>query len=721
MKLSNLFFLLATILLGMKPTSAPSMNNPTLPTELTCSALLAKSQLPLGALPYNEITTDSFQPALESAFRECYQRLDLLREESATPTFTNTIEAIEAIDLPLEQAWLVFENYTSLNADPKLDELSQTFTPERKRLSNAIFMDSHLFSRVSAIYDQRDSLGLNTEQTALLVRTYTEFLRNGAKLSDSEKKRVAEIDERLAFLGEKFRANVTAEVNAYELVLKDPAQVVGVPSNALAAAKALAAKKGYKDSWVFTLQFPSYQPLITFANDRGVRETIWRAFNTKASSGEYDNRMNSLEIAKLNAERAQILGYNTHADFIAEDRMAKNSENVRVFLKRLATAYLPAAKKDIEELREFAGHDLQPWDVAYYSEKLREARYAYSEDALREYFPLDQVMRGALFAAEKRYGIVFVERTDLPKWHEDVLVYEVREPDEKGVAKTLALFYLDPYPRESKRQGAWMSELQRARYEDGKWVIPHVLNAGNFTPPVTNEDGTRTPALLSLDEVYTVFHELGHGLHGMLTRVGYRSLSGANTAWDAVELPSQINENWVIHKDVLPVYAKHYKTGLPLPETEADKVRRAQNFQAGLMGLRQVSFGMLDYAWFGSDLEVLSKLQSADDVTVWEEKIMNPYRVIPVPAGNVMSPSFSHIFGGGYSAGYYSYKWADVLAADAFSVFEKNGVFDSETSMRFRKAILEAGRSLEPDVLYRQFKGGDPDPDALLRKEGLLK
>jgi len=674
-----------------------------------CLLLLESSSLEFGALPYDKFEDAHFNPALRLGLLRTQTRINALKQDTRPPTFENTIEAIEAAFEPVEQAYQVFNSYLSLRSSPELEQIAEKIKPRISRLSNSINLDSAIFARVESIYNQREKLNLSTEQKALLEITRRNFVRNGAKLGPVEKARVDAIDEKLSVLGERFRKNVLAVTKSFKLVITDAKDVAGLPQSALDAAEETGTNLGHPGAWVFTLDQSSFGAFMKYAENTLLREQMWRAFSARAATGNHDNRPILLEIAKLREERAHLLGYQTHAHFILEPRMAGNPKTVEDFLGRLASVYKPAAEKDVEELRVFAGHELMPWDVAYYSEKLRSQRYNYNEEEVRPYLSLDQVVKGAFYVAEKLYGITFRPRTDLPTWDPNVRAFEVR--DKNG--DFLSLFYLDPFPRRgAKRIGAWMTTMQDAGLFDGKLQRPHVINVGNLTPPVKGE-----PSLLPPREVITVFHELGHGLHGMLTRVGYRSLSGTSVSWDFVELPSQLNENWAFEPEVLDIYAHHYKTGERIPKELVEKMRKAMDFQAGFSGLVNVRASMLDLAWHARDL---SSVKTIDDVRAWEEQAITQYHVLPAP-GALASTSFAHIFAGGYSAGYYSYKWADVLAADAYSVFQKEGIFNPKVADRFRTEVLEKGGTEEAAELYRRFKGSDPDPDALLKKEGLIK
>jgi peptidyl-dipeptidase Dcp len=453
--------------------------------------------------------------------------------------------------------------------------------------------------------------------------------------------------------------------------------------------------------------------LLTHAQDRAIREKVWRGGNGNSVDGPRDNRPILFEIVQLRNERAKLLGYQTHAHYVIDGRMAETPEKAVSFLEGLSKSYYPHAVKDLKDIRELAGHEIEPWDLAFYSNKLSEQRFGFSDQELKPYFPIDQVLKGAFYVAKKLYGVTFHVRKDLPAWDPSVQVFEVRDREDKY----LALFYFDPYPRKSKRGGAWETDLQTAGVYNGRMRRPHVVNVTNVNSPI---DGR--PALLSPDNVTTIFHELGHGLHSMLTRVRERSISGTSVAWDFVELPSQLNENWAFEPEVLKVYARHYETGEPIPKELVAKFKAAATFQTGYFGLRQVQKSLLDLAWHMRDVDVVGGGKDAHDVNEvdqWELEFRAPYQLTP-NHGSLISPTFSHVFSGGYSAGYYSYKWADVLASDAFSVFQSAGIFDPTTSNKFLRAVLEKGGSEEAADLYRQFRGRDPDPNALLRKEGLL-
>ncbi len=668
-------------------------------------ANLKSTTLPLGAISFDKIDPKGFPKAIFEGLRESKARVEVIKKNAEAPTFANTIEALEAVSEPMDQPVTLFHHYKSLLNSDTIERYSKRIDPILSRFNSGLFTDEVLFKRVEAVYNARESLKLDTEQKTLLDHTYRAFVKSGAKLSPDQKKRIVDIGSELSSLTEVYKKNVNDSTNGYLLHITDVKELAGLPESALGAAEAQAKRRGL-EGYAFTLQAPSVMPMLTYADNRERRKEVWAAYSSRALGGKHDNSGTLLKIAQLRAEKAKLLGFASHADLVMSDRMAKKASNVETFLEDLATTYRPHAEKDIAEVQAIAPHPLEAWDFAYYSEKLREKKYNYKSEDLRPYFPLKQVLKGAFYAASKLYGVQFKPRTDLPVWDPTVTAFEVL--DAKG--QHLAVFYLDPFPREPKRQGAWMTDVKGPGIFGGQLRRPHVINAGNLTPPVGNAD-----ALLTMDDVTTVFHELGHGLHSMLTQVRTASLAGTNVAWDFVELPSQFFENFAFEAEVLDVYARHKDTGERIPNELIERVIKAKHFQAGYRGLRQVLLSRLDLAWHSQDLTGVE----ASQVEAWEEKVTAPYRVFPRPKGTSISTTFSHIFAGGYSGGYYSYKWAEVLAADAFEVFEKNGVFDPATANRFRTTVLERGGSIEADELYRLFRGQAPDPKALLRSEGL--
>lgn len=660
-----------------------------------------------GAFAFDKFEESTLPAALQKALDETKQRLEAIRHQTAPPTFENTIEAINSVNDPLEMPGSIFSLLKSLRTNDQVEKWGEEFDPKFTQLSNAIYTDATLFARVEAVHQNAHNLKLNAEQAKLLKDTYLAFVLNGAKLNADQKKQLLAIEEELTRLNIKFKKNVLDATNAYSLVIRDRAELSGLPESAIAAAAQEAKERDLEGAWVFTLQMPSLIPFLSHADNRARREELWRANQRRATSGETDNRPILLQIAKLRHEKAVLLGFKTHAHLKMEDRMAKSPENVNKFLDDLADLYRPHAQKDFQELQAMADFNLEAWDIAYYSEKLRVARYSYRAEDLRPYFRLDNVLKGAFFAAQRLYGVTFSERPEIPVWDPSVRAYEVRDAE----GKYLALFYLDPFPRKNKRQGAWMTDILGSGWHQGAMRRPHVLNAGNLTPPVEKAE-----ALLTLSDVHTVFHEMGHGLHSMMSRVRTPALAGTNVTWDFVELPSQFFENWALEDEVLDVYARHKDTNERIPAELVAKVKRARHFQSGMAGLRQILLAKLDLAWHQGNLDGLS----ADQVEAWEARATEAYRVMPRVPGMMTSTTYSHIFTGGYSAGYYSYKWAELLAADAFEYFKERGVFDREAASRFLTWILEKGGTEEADELYRKFRGRNPDPKALPRSEGLI-
>jgi peptidyl-dipeptidase Dcp len=674
------------------------------------NALLEISSLDHQAIPFDRIRNEDFAPAFDVALREARTHLSELIRSKEDPTFKNTIEGLENCSDRLDRVSGIFSNLLHAHTHPSLQALAREVMPKLADFSNDIFLDSQLFTRVKKIWEARASQKLDGEQSRLLEKTYRAFVRNGALLNEDQKKKLREIDQRLSVLGQQFSDNVLKATNSFELWLTDREQLAGLPESAIEAAEMAAKEKGRPGQWLVTLQYPSFGPFMQFSARRELREKLWRAYQTRAVSGDCDNRPLIQEITRLRHARAVLLGYSTHADFVLEERMASHPDSVRKFLSRLLEVSRPAAEKDLAELKAFAGKEvseLQPWDVAYYSEKLQLKKFDFDEEKLRPYFKLENVVEGVFEHARRLYGIVFKRRTDLPVYHPDVQVFEVRD-EESG--RYMGLFYADFFPRESKQGGAWMSGLKDQGGPGGEKDRPHISIVCNFTKPTDKK-----PSLLTLDEVRTLFHEFGHSLHGLLSSCRYRSLSGTNVYWDFVELPSQIMENWVKEKESLDLFARHYETGTLIPEDLVRKIQETAKFQAGWFSLRQLNFALLDMAWHASDVAEVANVEA------YETEALKPTSLFPHVPGTIISCGFSHIFSGGYSAGYYSYKWAEVLDADAFEFFKEKGIFSREVSDRFKNHILSRGGTEHPMELYKKFRGREPDADALLRREGLLQ
>lgn len=663
------------------------------------------------AVPFEEIKTDHFLPALEHALTEARTNIEKIKANSESPDFKNTIEALESASETLEYVANVFFNMLGSHGSPEHHVLAKEISPKMADFSSDVNLDPVLFARIERVYENRKSEFLNKEQERLLEKYYKDFVRNGAKLSPSKKEQLRKIDQELSILGPQFSENILKATNAFELFIEKKEDLAGLPETAVEAAAAAASAKDKAGQWLFTLHYPSFLPFITYADSRPLREKIWRAANSKAYKDAYDNQNGVLKTAKLRAERAHILGFKSHAEFVLQERMAQTPDQVFSFLHKLLGPSRMAAERDLAEVKSFkkklSGSDeIKPWDVGYYSEKLKEEKYKFNAEDLRPYFKLENVINGIFEHAKRLYGLKFIPTTEIPVYHPEVKVYEVR--DEK-TNEYVSLFYADFFPRETKRGGAWMTTFRDQGYMYGQVRRPHVGIVCNFTKPTPTK-----PSLLSLDEVETFFHEFGHALHGMLSKCQYRSISGVNVYWDFVELPSQIMENWVSEKESLDLYAHHYETNRPMPEELIQKLKNADKFQAGMMSLRQITFGLLDMAWHTAEPSELK------DVDSFEEAATAQTRLLPKEPGTNSSCAFSHIFAGGYSAGYYSYKWAEVLDADAFELFAEKGIFNPDVANRFKEHILSMGGSEHPMELYKKFRGREPDPAALLRRDGLI-
>lgn len=665
------------------------------------------SNTPHGTAPFDKITTEHYEPAILEGIRQQTAIVDAIVQNPELPTFANTIETYEKSDALLGRVLSVFFNLNSAETNDELQLLAQKMTPVLSEHSNNINLNEKLFSRIKAVYDQKGSLSLTSEQTKLLDDIYDGFIRRGANLQGEAKEKYRELSKELSNLTLQFDENNLKEVNNYQLVLTDRAQLAGLPNSFIEAAKETAKEKGV-EGWVFTLQAPSYGPFMTYADNRDLRKELYLAYNTKCL---HDNEYNNLEIVKKIANTrmaiAQLLGYDTYAAYSLKNRMAENSDAVYKLLNQLLDAYTPTAQKEYREAQELArevqgsSFTLMPWDWSYYANKLKDKKFSINEEMLRPYFELSQVKEGVFGLATKLYGITFKKNTAIPVYHKDVDAYEVFDKD----GSYLAVLYTDFHPRAGKQSGAWMTDYkgQWIEKESGKNSRPHISIVMNFTKPTES-----TPALLSFEEVETFLHEFGHALHGIFANSTYESLSGTSVYRDFVELPSQIMENFAIEKEFLNTFAKHYQTGELLPAELIQRIVDASNFNAAYACLRQVSFGLLDMAWYSRNTPF------EGDVKAYEQQAWAKAQVLPVVEEACMSTQFSHIFAGGYSAGYYSYKWAEVLDADAFSLFKQKGIFNHEVAESFRKNILSKGGTEHPMVLYKRFRGQEPTIDALL-------
>lgn len=670
--------------------------------------LLQPYKTTFGTVPFEEIKEEHFLPAINEAIKQGLQEVDDIVNLKDQPTFENTIEALEHSGELVEKVSTVFFNLNSAETNDEIQKLAREISPLLSNYSNDILLNAPLFDRVKQVWENRKAYSLNTEQMRLLDKTYKGFTRNGANLSDEDKQTLRKIDEELGRQSLQFGENVLAETNNYQLFLSEE-EVAGLPESALATAAEEAEAAGEKGQYLITLQMPSYLPFMTYAKNRELREKLFRAYGSKAfKSEEHDNREVIKKIVELRQQRAELLGFKSHAEYILAERMAENPQKVMSFLEEIKEPALPAAQKDVDELRAFAEKtdglkDMQRWDASYYSEKLKQARFEIDDETLKPYFELNRVIDGAFEVANKLYGIRFEEREDIQKYHPDVITYEVKDKD----GSHLAVFYADFFPRKGKRNGAWMTVYRQQEKRDDQNLRPHISNVCNFTKPSKN-----SPSLLTFNEVLTLFHEFGHALHGILANGTYSSLSGTNVYWDFVELPSQIMENWCFEKECLDLFARHYKTDEAIPAELVERLRKSATFMEGNATLRQLSLGTLDMSYHNGAVVA--------DVEAHEKQVFEDFNLLPAVDETNMSCQFGHIFQGGYSAGYYSYKWAEVLDADAFEFFKERGLFDQEVAGRFRK-LLEAGGTEHPSEVYREFRGKDPDPKALLRRAGLLK
>jgi peptidyl-dipeptidase Dcp len=661
--------------------------------------------------PFGLIEDEHFLPAIEALIGLTREQIDQITENPETPSFENTIEALERTGEQLNRVSAIFFNLNGAETNDEIQRLAQEIAPMLSAFKNDLMLNKELFERVKQVHRVKDELDLDSEQRMLLETQFRAFSRNGADLDPDKQSRLREIDSELAQLTVKFGQNVLAETNSYHLQITDPDELAGLPDGAIEAARHTAEEKELT-GWVFTLDYPSYQPFMTYARSRARREELAKAYGARAFRGnEYDNRQNVRRIARLRHERARLLGFKTHADYVLQERMASTPEKVVDFLNNLLKKAKPAAIKEFSELQDYAreldGIDqLQAWDGAYYTEKLKQERFDLDDEKLKPYFPLDQVIDGVFEVANRLFDLRFVPDPQIPVYHKEVQAYRVF----KGEDQEYALFYADFHPRPGKRGGAWMTSYRSQRKEGDRNIRPHVSIVCNFTKPTPTK-----PSLLTFREVTTLFHEFGHALHGMLADTVYSGLSGTNVYWDFVELPSQLMENWCYEKEALDLFARHYETGEALPQEYIDSIRASSTFMEGLQTLRQLSFGFLDMAWHNADPTEI------EDVKAFESGAMSETRIFPEHMESCMSTSFAHIFQGGYSAGYYSYKWAEVLDADAFEGFKEKGIFNKQTADRFAETVLSKGGTEDPMELYVRFRGKEPDPDALLRRAGLLE
>ena len=683
-----------------------------LPLILSCkmeNPLLTESKLPFGAPQFDKIRNEHYMPAFEQGIAEAKAEIDAIANNPEAPTFENTIEAMEYSGETLDRVSSIFYNLMEADVNEQMQQIAEEVAPMLNDYSMYVSLNEKLFERVKAVYEQRDSLALEKDQLKLLENTYRSFTRNGANLQGEDREKYSRISEELSLTTLAFQKNLLAATNAYVLNITDSTKLDGLPAYVVDAAAESAAEKGL-EGWAFTLDYPSYSPFMKYCNDRELRRQMYMAYGSRAVGGEYSNCENVSKIIDLRIQSAQLLGYRTYADYALEVRMAKDAGTVNKFLADLMNPSLPYARADVKMVEDFArkngfeGDRLMGWDFSYWSEKLQKAEYDLSEELLKPYFKLENCIDAVFDLAHRLYGINFKIREDIPGYHKDVKVYEVTDED----GSHLALFYADFFPRPSKRGGAWMTEFRGQSIKDGVERRPFISIVTNFSKPTAS-----TPSLITHYEFTTFLHEFGHALHGMLAEGRYGSLTGTSVARDFVELPSQIMENWGYEPEYLNTFAKHYQSGESIPMELIDKIVASKNYLSGYSQVRQLQFGLLDMAWHS-----LESLPQTDPVS-FEKAALKPYEVMPGVAETAISPGFSHIFAGGYAAGYYSYKWAEVLEADAFSLFQEKGIFNTEVSHSFRENILSRGGSEDAAVLYRNFRGHDPEPEALMKKLGL--
>ena len=671
---------------------------------------LTESSAPFGAPEFDKITNEHYLPAFEAGIAEGKAEIDAIVANTDEPTFENTIEAMEYAGETLNRVAGIFYNIMEAHTNDEMQAIAEQVSPMLTEFSMYSSLNPVLFAKVKAVYEKKDELGLDPDQMKLLENTYRGFVRGGANLSDEDKETFSKISEELSLASLQFSKNVLAATNAYTLHVTDSADLVGLPEYVKSAGAETAKEKGL-EGWAFTLAYPSFAPFMKYSENRELRRQMWTAYNSKAIGGENDNTDLVKKIVDLRIKKANLLGYETFADYALEVRMAKDRKTVEEFIMQLLEPSLPYAKKDVADVQAYAKahgftEKIMPWDFSFWSERLQKEQYSLNEELLKPYFQLESCIDAVYGLATRLYGITFHELDNVPVYHEDVKVYEVKDAD----GSHLALLYADFFPRASKRGGAWMTEFRGQSIKNGVEYRPFISIVMNFTKPTGD-----APSLITHDEFTTFLHEFGHALHGILAQGRYPSLTGTGVSRDFVELPSQIMENWAYEPEYLNSFAKHYQTGEAIPMELIEKIVAAKNFQAGYAQVRQLHFGYLDMKWHSqTSLPEVGTLE-------FEKQALAPYSVMPSVEGTAFSTSFSHIFTGGYSAGYYSYKWAEVLEADAYSLFKEKGIFNTEVSNSFRKEILEKGGTEDEAVIYRNFRGHNPQPDALMKKLGLTK
>jgi len=677
---------------------------------MTKKTLITSFNTKYNTAPFRIIQTEDFLPAFKETIKMAKKEIDTIVINPKKPSFENTIEALDFSGEQLDRISSIFFNLNSAETNEAIQKIAQEVSPLLSEFSNDITLNEDLFKRVKTVYYSKPELNLTTEQTTLLDKKYKSFSRNGANLPEDKKIQLREIDKKLSTLKLKFGENVLAETNKFEMLITDESNLSGLPEGTKEAAKQLAESKE-KKGWLFTLDYPSYIPFITYADNRDLRKKLSLAAGAKAFKGDaLDNQNNVLQIAILRYERANLLGYKTHAHFVLEERMAETPETVLKFSNDLLEKAKPAAEREYKKLENFAKDldnidQLQKWDGAYYSEKLKQKLFSLDDELLKPYFKLENVINGAFTIANKLFDLNFEEIDTIDKYHEDVLTYKVK--DSKG--DFISIFYADFFPRSGKRNGAWMTSYKPQYIKNKENSRPHISIVCNFTKPTKTK-----PSLLTFNEVTTLFHEFGHALHGMLANTTYPSLSGTSVFWDFVELPSQVMENWCYEKEALELFATHYETGEVIPMELVEKIKDSATFHEGMQTLRQLSLGLLDMSWHSQDPT------SIKSVKTYEDDVFKNTSLYPKTKETCMSTSFSHIFQGGYSSGYYSYKWAEVLDADAFEYFKQEGIFNKMVADKFKNHVLSQGGTENPMTLYKRFRGQEPQPEALLRRAGLI-
>ena len=677
---------------------------------MTKKTLITSFNTKYNTAPFRIIQTEDFLPAFKETIKMAEKEIDTIVINPKKPSFENTIEALDFSGEQLDRISSIFFNLNSAETNEAIQKIAQEVSPLLSEFSNDITLNEDLFKRVKTVYYSKPELNLTTEQTTLLDKKYKSFSRNGANLPEDKKIQLRDIDKKLSTLKLKFGENVLAETNKFEMLITDESNLSGLPEGTKEAAKQLAESKE-KKGWLFTLDYPSYIPFITYADNRDLRKKLSLAAGAKAFKGDaLDNQNNVLQIAQLRYERANLLGYKTHAHFVLEERMAETPETVLKFSNDLLEKAKPAAEREYKKLENFAKDldnidQLQKWDGAYYSEKLKQKLFSLDDELLKPYFKLENVINGAFTIANKLFDLNFEEIDTIDKYHEDVLTYKVT--DSKG--DFISIFYADFFPRSGKRNGAWMTSYKPQYIKNKENSRPHISIVCNFTKPTKTK-----PSLLTFNEVTTLFHEFGHALHGMLANTTYPSLSGTSVFWDFVELPSQVMENWCYEKEALELFATHYETGEVIPMELVEKIKDSATFHEGMQTLRQLSLGLLDMSWHSQDPT------SIKSVKTYEDDVFKNTSLYPKTKETCMSTSFSHIFQGGYSSGYYSYKWAEVLDADAFEYFKQEGIFNKRVADKFKNHVLSQGGTENPMTLYKRFRGQEPQPEALLRRAGLI-